>query len=64
MSKTILINVSAGGEVSIDAQGYRGASCEKATEQIELMLGGEAKRTKKPEYFMPASNQQGTKLVF
>ena len=62
----ILIDISPAGGVSIDAQGFKGKSCTKATEQIELVLGGGmAKSKKKPEYFAPpASTRQGAKLTF
>lgn len=62
--KTMIIDISPSGEVTIEAKGFTGNSCAKATEQIEIMLGGEAKKTKKPEFYAPMSTQQGTKLVF
>ena len=51
--RTIVINISNFGEVKIDAQCFKGSNCEKATEQIETVLGGktEKKKTKKPEYY-------------
>ena len=59
MPQTIVVNVSAAGSVNIDAQGFTGKGCEKATQNLELVLGGGVKKQdKKPEYYMPASTQQ------
>jgi hypothetical protein len=48
--KQILIEVSATGEVKIEAAGFKGQACEKATEAIEKALGVAGKRTRKPDY--------------
>lgn len=66
VGETIIVNISAQGDVKIDAQGFRGKSCEKATEQLELVLGGgQVKRKSKPEAFAPAiSGAAKTKLTF
>lgn len=51
---TLVIDISPSGNVQIDAQGFQGNSCAKATEQIELVLGGaNKKRSEKPEFFAP-----------
>jgi hypothetical protein len=50
MPRTIEIIVSPNGEVSIDAVGFKGADCEKATAYLEQALGVVGKKTKKPEY--------------
>lgn len=61
----ILIDISPTGDIKIDAQGFQGTSCAKATEQIELVLGGqEVKKDPKPEYYVPAGNSNTTKLTF
>ena len=44
MAKTIIVDISPAGNVTIDAQGFTGEECVKATEQIEIALGGEMKR--------------------
>jgi hypothetical protein len=56
---TIEITFNKDGSTSVDAKGFSGSGCEKATEQIEIVLGGsgQKKKTTKPEYFAPASTQ-------
>lgn len=62
--KSVDIDINAEGQVTIDAKGFRGNECDKATEQIELVLGGDGQKKKKPEYSMPNTGRQGTKLTF
>ena len=50
MKPHIEIIVSPTGDISIDAVGFKGADCEKATRFIEDALGSVAKRNRKPEY--------------
>ena len=60
MPKTIEIIVSPNGEVSIDAVGFKGADCERATAYLEKALGVQDRKVKKPEYRQQVrqSNQQ------
>lgn len=51
MAKTIVVEVSPAGEIKIDAVGFKGADCEKATEFLEAALGTPGKKVKKPEYY-------------
>lgn len=62
----IIIDISPGGGVKIDAKGFTGKSCTEATEQIELVLGGgTVKRKDKPEYYAPPeTTRQSTKTSF
>jgi len=63
--REIVIDISRFGDIKIDAQGFTGTSCDKATEQLEIVLGGgQAKKTKKPEYYSPTGTQQTAKLTF
>ena len=65
MGEQVVIDISRAGVVTIDAQGYQGTSCANATEQLELVLGGGAKkRETKPEYHMPAGQHGNNKLTF
>lgn len=64
MKETIVVDISAAGTVKIDAQGFKGNGCTKATESIQLVLGGANKVTKKPEFFAPNSTAQSTKQTF
>lgn len=62
MPKTIEIIVSQRGEVSIDAVGFKGADCEKATAYLEQALGVVGNKTKKPEYTQKAHKQNTQKV--
>jgi hypothetical protein len=55
MNRTIKIMVSPIGEISIDAVGFKGPDCEKATRFLEEALGVVGQKIKKPEY-----HQHGT----
>ncbi len=57
---TIEIVVSPAGDISINAIGFKGADCEKATQALEEALGAVTDRVKKPEYYARATarNQQ------
>lgn len=48
MSKSITIDIQ-GGAVRIEASGFSGGDCDKATKFIEDELG-DLQKTKKPEY--------------
>jgi Protein of unknown function (DUF2997) len=50
MNKTIQILIGPTGEVHIDAVGFKGPDCEKATEFLELALGTVKEKAGKPEY--------------
>jgi hypothetical protein len=60
MNKTIEIIVSPIGDISIDAVGFKGPDCEKATKFLEEALGVVGQKIKKPEYHQrsTARNQQ------
>ena len=60
MPRTIEIIVSPTGEVSIDAVGFKGADCERATAYLEKALGVQSRKVKKPEWHQHAktTNQQ------
>ena len=56
MKRTIEIIVSPKGDISIDAVGFRGPDCEKATRALEEALGVVQQRIKKPEYLAQANS--------
>lgn len=62
----VVIDISPAGSVNIDAKCFSGSGCGKATEHLEIVLGGGAAKTKKkkPEAFMPAGAKQSAKQVF
>ena len=49
MNRTIEIIIGTAGEIQIDAVGFKGPDCEKATEFLEEALGVVRKKVKKPE---------------
>lgn len=52
--KSIEVIVGPDGEIKIDAVGFKGADCEKATKFLEDALGAKGKTQKKPEYHQQA----------
>jgi hypothetical protein len=50
MKPAIEVIVSPTGEIKIDALGFKGADCERATRYLEEALGVVNNRVKKPEY--------------
>jgi hypothetical protein len=64
--KQVIVDISPAGSVKVEAQGFNGVGCDKATEQIEIVLGGVGTRKKKrkPEFFASPSTKAGTKLTF
>ena len=50
MSKAIEVIVAPDGSISIDAVGFLGTDCEKATAFLEDALGVVVDRQRKPEY--------------
>ncbi len=56
--KTIEIIVKPDGGLQIDAVGFSGADCEKATAFLESALGDIRRRERKPEYHRHARRQQ------
>lgn len=62
----LIVEISPAGSVKIDAKGFTGNGCAKATEQIEVVLGGATprKKKKKPEFFASPSTRVGQKQAF
>ncbi len=50
MSRTIEVIVHPDGSLKIDAVGFAGGDCEKATRFLEEALGKQSGRQHKPEY--------------
>jgi hypothetical protein len=50
MNHTIEIIIAPTGEIQIDAVGFKGPDCEKATRFLEAALGVAKSKVKKPEY--------------
>lgn len=52
--KQVIVTVSPAGSVQIDAKGFTGNACEKATEQLHVVLGGTGaavNKKRKPDFF-------------
>ncbi len=49
-TRLIEVTVSPRGDILIDAVGFKGADCEKATRFLEEALGVAGPKQKKPEY--------------
>ncbi len=62
MKRTIEIIVSPKGDISIDAIGFKGPDCERATRALEEALGVVQQRTKKPEYLGKATSVAQQKI--
>jgi hypothetical protein len=60
MIRTIEIIIAPSGEIQIDAVGFKGPDCEKATAFLEEALGVVGQKIKKPEYHRHSTrtNQQ------
>ena len=56
MKPTIEIIVSPKGDISINAFGFKGPDCERATRALEEALGVVQQRNKKPEYLTKANS--------
>ena len=50
MNRTIEIIIAPTGAIQIDAVGFKGPDCEKATKFLEEALGVVGQKIKKPEY--------------
>lgn len=66
MAEQIVIDVSPSGVTKLELNGFEGTSCVDATEQLEIVIGGQGSKKKdfKPEFSMPASGHQENKSVF
>ena len=60
MTKSIEIVVSPIGDIQIEAVGFQGTDCTKATQFLEEALGNIQQREKKPEFHATTrrTNQQ------
>jgi hypothetical protein len=49
----IKIVISPDGTTKLDVEGMQGQACANATQHLELVLGGQGKRSEKPEFYAP-----------
>ena len=62
MNRTIEIIIQPSGEIQIDAVGFKGPDCEKATQFLEEALGVVGEKRKKPEYHQHSKKSNLQKL--
>ncbi len=62
MSRSIEVLITPTGEVKIDAVGFNGVDCEKATAFLEQALGIQHIRVHKPEFHQQARKAVQQKL--
>lgn len=56
-TEKVIIKVDDSGRVEIEASGFSGDNCMKATAPMERALGKSASMKRKPEFFNQASEQ-------
>lgn len=63
MKERIRITIDEDGKVTADIIGGHGSSCSKEIEEINKLCGGQAKITKKPEYYVGTGEKTKIKQV-
>lgn len=58
MSRRIHVRVSPFGEITVEAEGFKGQGCEAATKAIEDALGKPKVRTRKPDFWRQSNRSQ------
>lgn len=51
MSRKIHVRITLAGEITVEAEGFKGNGCEAATKAIEEALGNPGTRTRKPDFW-------------
>jgi Protein of unknown function (DUF2997) len=62
MKRSIEVVIQSTGEIAIDAIGFKGADCEKATKYLEEALGVAGTKRKKPECHQSRKTNQQQRL--
>jgi Protein of unknown function (DUF2997) len=62
MNRTIEIIIGTSGEIQIDAIGFKGPDCEKATKFLEEALRLVGQKRKKPEHHEQAKKTHQQRL--
>lgn len=58
MSRRILVRITLTGEITVEAEGFRGKGCEAATKAIEDALGTPGNRTRKPDFWRQENSRK------
>lgn len=59
--KTVEIIINPSGQLTINAAGFNGSDCEKATAFLEQALGRLTAKQRKPEFYRPSQRLQQQK---
>jgi hypothetical protein len=63
MSRRIHVKVSPTGEITVEAEGFKGNGCEAATKAIEDALGKPGQRTRKPDFWRQSNSHQNQQQI-
>ena len=58
MSRRIHVRITQAGEITVEAEGYKGNGCEAATKAIEEALGKPGTRTRKPDFWRQETSRK------
>lgn len=58
MSRKIHVRITNAGEITVEAEGFRGKGCEAATKAIEEALGKPGSRTRKPDFWRQENSRK------
>ena len=61
-NRTIEIVIGLGGEIQIEAVGFKGPDCEKATAFLEEALGMVGRKVRKPEFHQRSTTRNQQRL--
>ena len=60
--RSIELTVAPDGQINIEAIGFSGPDCEKATAFLEQLLGRSTRKQRTPDYYRRARVQQNQRL--
>ena len=63
MSRRIHVKISPTGEITVEAEGFKGNGCEAATKAIEEALGKPRERIRKPDFWRPPNRQSNLQQI-
>jgi hypothetical protein len=58
VSRRIHVKISPTGEITVEAEGFKGKGCEAATKAIEDALGKPREHTRKPDFWRQSQHRQ------
>jgi hypothetical protein len=58
VSRRIHVKISPTGEITVEAEGFKGKGCEAATKAIEDALGKPRERIRKPDFWRQSQRHQ------